>query len=123
MATTTQSRSAVARPPLLYLLVLLALTLPVHSAEPPLIGAWSCHRGPCLDPEIEFAIEDGHRVFRSWLHHRPSLRGTWSTDGSTLTVTVGGGDFEYEIVRVNKKVLVLRADDDKESAHYTRITD
>src|SRR5688572_24967809 len=97
----------------------LAMVKPVPVSEA-IVGAWSCDRGPCIDPEIEFAIEDGERIFRSWLHHRPALRGTWSVEGSTLIVNSGGGSSEYRIVRVNRKELVLRQDDE-ESARYLRI--
>lgn len=97
----------------------LAMVKPVPVSEA-IVGAWSCDRGPCFDPEIEFAIEDGERIFRSWLHHRPASRGTWSVEGSTVTVTSADMKFEYRIVRVNRKELVLRQDDD-ESARYLRI--
>jgi hypothetical protein len=92
-------------------------------ARPELVGAWECLSGPCIDPEIEFGIEDKVLVFRSWLHHRPSALGTWALDGSAVTVRCcGGSENVYAIVRVGKNELVLREEGEKEAARYRRVS-
>ena len=103
------------------LLLLAALTL--TPTEKSLVGSWECRSGPCIDPEIEFAVEDGKRVFRSWLHHRPGTFGTWSVEGKTVTIVCCGGNdaTEYRIVKVTKRELVLRPDDADGNARYRRI--
>jgi hypothetical protein len=89
---------------------------------PALVGAWECASGPCFDPEIEFGIEDKVRVFRSWLHQRPSALGTWSVEGKTITIKCcSDRTTELAIVRVNDKELVVREEDEKEVARYRRI--
>ena len=105
------------------MILLLVAALALSPAEKSLVGAWECRSGPCIDPEIEFAVEDGKRVFRSWLHHRPSAFGTWSVEGKTVTIICCGGDdaSEYRIVRVTKRELVLRPDYDDKDSRYRRI--
>lgn len=91
---------------------------------PALVGAWECASGPCIDPEIEFGIEDKVRVFRSWLHQRPASIGTWSVEGKTVTIKCcSDRTTQLAIVRVNDKELVLREEDEKEVARYRRIPD
>lgn len=92
-------------------------------ARPELVGAWECVSGPCIDPEIEFGIEDKVLVFRSWLHQRPSAIGTWTLDGSSVTVRCcAGSENIYSIVRVGKNELLLREEAEKETARYRRIS-
>jgi hypothetical protein len=89
---------------------------------PALVGAWECVSGPCLDPQVSFGLEEKVRVFRSWLHNRPAMIGTWSVRGSTVTVDCCSGmTLSLEIVRVNRKELVLREEGDDEAARYRRI--
>jgi len=91
---------------------------------PALVGSWECASGPCIDPEIEFGIEDKVRVFRSWLHQRPSAVGTWSVEGKTITIKCcSDRTMKLAIVRVNDKELVVREEDEKEVARYRRIPD
>ena len=88
----------------------------------PLVGAWSCAGGPCIDPEIEFAVEDGRHIFRSWLHQRPSAVGRWAADGTALTIVCCGGVvMNLRVVSVSEKELVLRGENERRSARYTRI--
>lgn len=107
----------------LLILCLVALTGGKQSVdyEKSIVGAWGCSSGPCIDPEIAFEVEDGARVFRSWLHHRPSMIGKWSVSGSTVTIAMAGLENTYKIDRVNKKVLILREEGDEEPARYKRI--
>ena len=87
-----------------------------------ILGAWRCARGPCFDPEIAFEIEDGTRVFRSWLHHRPARNCEWSLEGDSLTLLCSSGSAtRYRVIRTTKKVLVLLEEGEKRPARYRRI--
>ena len=105
------------------MILFLVAALALSPTEKTLIGNWACKSGPCIDPEIEFAVEDGKRVFHSWLHHRPGSFGTWSVEGKVVTIVCCSGQntSEYRIVRVNKRELILRADGDTVNARYRRI--
>ena len=88
-----------------------------------IIGAWECTGGPCIDPEIEFAVQNGARVFKSWLRQRPASSGTWLIKDTTVTITLADHDYAYRIVQLNKDRLVLRGESDRESARYRRIVE
>lgn len=110
------------------LLCILILTPPRTEAEPPtlsasaILGAWSCRKGPCFDPEIEFSIEEDRQMFRSWLHHRPSAFCEWSLRERSLTLTCGSGlTLNYEVIKASRKTLILRQEGEKQSARYRRI--
>jgi hypothetical protein len=106
------------------LLLFVASARSAQPAEPAkaIVGYWGCRSGPCFDPEIGFTVDEGERVFQSWLHQRPGASGRWSVEGKTLTVVCCSGQtYKYRIVRVNKRELVLRGEDEKESARYRRI--
>ena len=52
-----------------------------------LLGVWLCVQGACPDEQIEFALEDGTRRYRSWLHDRPSVSdGSWSPEDLQLVI-------------------------------------
>lgn len=40
--------------------------------------------------EVQFDVDEGRRIYRSWLHQRPDMTGTWSF--SNCRVTVRGPD-------------------------------
>ena len=40
--------------------------------------------------ELQFDLDNGRRIFRSWLHQRPEMTGTWSF--SNCRVTARGPD-------------------------------
>jgi len=104
------------------LLALLFADQDTPPAPEPLLGAWSCDGGPCIDPQIEFAVEDGRHVFRSWLHERPSIVGRWVADGPAITIVCCSGVvMSYKIVSVDAMELVLRGDHERRSARYKRM--
>ena len=96
-----------------------------------LVGNWICREGPCLDEEIQFAVEDGEPVYNSWLHARPSASGgTWSLEGDRLTITCCGRlEMTQIIVELGESTLRLRdsgEDETKdneaaETAVYSRV--
>ena len=73
------------------------------------VGSWTCETS-CPDEDIAFTIEDGKRVYASWLHRRPSVvNAEWSLRGSDLTVTRDGEIlYEWRVVQVTKTRLVMR---------------
>ena len=110
--------------------ILLGVTIlkpaPADAELPPasaaaILGAWSCVKGPCFDPEIEFAVEEDRQIFRSWLHHRPSAICEWSLRGRSLSLTCGSGlIFTYEVVKATRRTLILR-EEERSPARYRRI--
>ena len=96
------------------------------AAAPPIVGNWRCESGPCLDEEIQFALDDGERIYNSWLHARPSASGgRWSLEGDVLKITCCGGlEMSQTVVAVDASTLELRDFGDApetESALYSRI--
>lgn len=89
----------------------------------PILGNWLCQDGPCLDEEIQFAIEDGQRVYNSWLHARPSASGGhWSLEGDRLTIECCGGlEISQGVVAVERTSLRLREPESGEVAVYSRV--
>jgi len=96
--------------------LLLALLLPIAACvsaataptEEQIIGAWACDEGECPDAELEFAIEDGEHVFRTWLHARPATRARWQLQGDTLTILSSDMRDEWQVVEVTRRTLRLR---------------
>jgi hypothetical protein len=43
--------------------------------------------------ELQFALENGRRIFRSWLHQRPEMFGTWAISNCRVKAS-GPGDME-----------------------------
>lgn len=74
-----------------------------------LVGSWICESG-CWDEEVQFAIEDGERVYNSWLHERPSASGgSWSVEGNILSIQCCAGlESEYEVLSVTGTDLIMR---------------
>ena len=83
-----------------------------------LLGGWACVEGACPDEAIAFSIEDGVRVYRSWLHERPSaVDGRWSLEGTRLTIACcDGPDAAYEILESTARLLRLRSIDGGDEA-------
>ena len=74
--------------------------------ESALLGGWACDEG--IDPEIDFRLVDGERVFASYLHSRPSHSGMWRTEDGTLTVETDDGlTYLFPYVVVSEDQLVL----------------
>jgi hypothetical protein len=86
-------------------------------------GNWACVSGPCSDPEIQFALEDGRRVYNSWLHARPSASGgSWTLKGRKLTTECCAGiREEWEVLRADGTRLHLREAGSKHTAVFKRI--
>jgi hypothetical protein len=92
--------------------------------EDRLLGNWACVSGPCGDPEIQFARDDGRRVYNSWLHERPSASGgSWTLAGNRLSMSCCGhaSPSEWVVMRVSEKHLHLRPAGSKENAVFRRL--
>lgn len=95
-----------------------------QTLEDRLLGNWACVSGPCGDPEIQFALEDGRRVYNSWLHQRPSASGgSWKLDGRKLSIECCArpSPDEWVVMRVSVQHLHLRPAGGKESAVFRRL--
>ena len=87
-------------------------------------GAWQRAGRSGFFEQMEFAREDGRRVFNSWLHERPEMsNATWSFDQCTLrihSVNEPALAFAYEVRMPSRDRLELK--EAKEPvARYRRI--
>lgn len=89
-----------------------------------IVGSWICESG-CWDEEVQFAIEDGERVYNSWLHARPSASGgSWSVAGNILSIQCCAGiEDEYEVLSVTGTDLIMRDTDSGEETLMKRFVD
>ena len=86
-------------------------------------GPWASVKGGFFE-EFELALEDGNRVFNSWLHQRPEyLGGEWRLDNCRLQITYlpANVSFHFASVRVANNRLYLREAAGKPEAVYKRI--
>jgi hypothetical protein len=109
------------------LLLLFWCTGPSHAGQGPqqrlLPGSWVYVSGPTDFEQMAFAIENGRRVFRSWLHERPEHTGQWTLRGKEVVIRIAGtGAFNetFRIVQVTQKRLVVRFRGRKSSAVFRR---
>lgn len=78
--------------------------------ESTLLGDWCAGSANAFHEEFSLNIEDGVRVFSSWLHRRPAESGTWELKGRTFTIRGSSGEASsiYTIVSVGKERLLIR---------------
>jgi hypothetical protein len=89
--------------------------------EAVLIGAWIHVSGPAYFEEMAFNVEDGERVFASWLHRRPFITGHWSLSGNTLKVEYHGKIQKvWTVVQADRSRLLLREDGLQEITVYKK---
>ena len=73
--------------------------------------------------QIAFAIEDGQRVFRTWLHERPEITdGRWTLSGCVLTMnaTAAGVNQErFVLAMPEPDILTMAAQDESENSSST----
>lgn len=107
--------------PLLLVLILASSCLGSRDiAESTLLGDWCAGSPNAFHEELSLSIEDGARVFSSWLHHRPAESGTWELNGRTFTIRGSSGSTtSYTIVRVSRNRLLIRQAD-AETEVYVR---
>jgi hypothetical protein len=108
---------------LLLLLGVLSATTP--QAQPPLDevirGDWCAGSKKAFHEEFSLDLQDGVRVFKSWLHEKPDLTGTWELRGRSLVIRGANGDrMEYKILRASRTRLVVRDANEKYNETYLR---
>ena len=86
-----------------------------------IIGTWVSVKGPADFDSMEFAVEDGERIFRSWMHDRPAMFGHWDSDGSSIKAE-GTGDLQiqWSVISVSKNKLVLRENGEQKKSVFRR---
>jgi hypothetical protein len=104
---------------------LLGPALPPHASakgHDGVAGVWVSVKGPTDFDSMEFVVEDGAQIFRSWMHNRPAWFGSWTLDGTVLTVTMQENvTLKWTVVSVSKKKLVLLAEGEKKKSVYRRV--
>ncbi len=68
----------------------------------------------------EFALMPDHE-FRSWLHHRPASKGTWSLKDNAIHIKDSLGEIKMKVIKVDKKEAVFRFDDTKTPAVFEKV--
>jgi hypothetical protein len=58
-------------------------------SESQVMGPWCSGSENSYYEEFSLTIEDGKRMFGSWLHHRPESTGTWELTSRELSITPG----------------------------------
>lgn len=75
--------------------------------------------------QMEFAVQDGHQVFSSWLHDRPEVSGGLRTlTGCTSRVAAGRsseGNWTLQLIALGPSRPTLRQDGKPESFTCRRI--
>ena len=62
------------------------------------------------------------RVFKSWMHEKPALSGSWELRGRSLVIRGSSGDtMEYKILRASRTRLIVRDKNEKYDEVYVRI--
>jgi len=85
------------------------------------VGAWIHVSGPAYFQEMAFTIENGERIFMSWLHHRPFVNGHWRLSENRLEVEYHGKTRRiWTVVKADKQRLVLREEGLQELTVYRR---
>ncbi len=87
-------------------------------------GDWCAGSKNAFHEEFALDVENGVRVFSSWLHQKPALYGTWELKGRTLTVHGENGDLmEYNILSASRTRLVVREKLARHPGHSPRKLD
>ena len=94
---------------------------PRQSLEKTILGDWCAGSKNAFHEQFSLDVEDGTRVFRSWLHDKPAFSGTWEVNDRSLVIRDRNGDpMEYKILRASSKRLVVREVTRKDSEVYVR---
>ncbi len=84
------------------------------TAEELLLGDWCAGSRSSFHEEFSLSIENGERIFESWLHQRPAEAGTWELKDTQFTIHGSSGqEYAYILVSVTSKKLVLRPKDEE----------
>lgn len=94
---------------------------PGQSVERAILGGWCAGSKNAFHEQFSLDVEDGARVFHSWLHDKPALMGTWEVIDRSLVIRDGDRTrMEYKILRASSKRLVVRDRTRKDSEVYVR---
>jgi hypothetical protein len=87
-----------------------------------IIGTWVSIKGPADFDSMEFAAENGERIFRSWMHDRPAMFGHWNSDGRTINAeSTGDLRMQWSVISVSKNKLVLREKGEQQKSVFRRM--
>jgi len=93
--------------------------------EKSLTGSWALVSRTGAFEQMELAVEDGHRVFHSWLHERPEISaGQWALNGCTLEIRAPSEPaltYAFTVISVDGRRLTLREAGEPGMARYRRI--
>lgn len=90
------------------------------TAEEMILGDWCAGSKSAFHEGFSLSIENGERLFESWLHQRPAESGTWELRDKQFTIHGSSGqEYAYTLVSITSAKLVLRQRN-KEPEVYVR---
>lgn len=104
----------------LCLAAMIAVSVPAHASgsrntcrftQRDFVSNWAERTAPGEESndtqELQFDIDSGRRIFRSWLHQRPEMTGTWSFSNCRVTARGPGNmTMTYRFVGSNSNRLI-----------------
>ncbi len=85
---------------------------PCTVVEKDVVGAWGRPTGVAFFEEFELAVDDGERLFNSWLHQRPEVSGArWTYADCRLHIEASKNPamtWDYTVAMRGRTRLVLR---------------
>ena len=92
--------------------------------EKSLTGSWEQVSRAGAFEQMELSLDNGRRVFHSWLHERPEITdGQWSLKGCTLEVRVPSApalNYTFTVIAADGKRLILREAGESGVGRYRR---
>lgn len=93
--------------------------------EQSVTGAWALVSRAGAFEQMELSVDNGQRVFNSWLHERPEITaGQWSLKACTLEVRAPSEPAlttSFTVISADGQRLVLREAGEPRVARYRRI--
>jgi hypothetical protein len=74
------------------------------------VGDWMCQEGDAPFGEISIGMLNDEGIYSTFIDSRPQGSGTWTLDGSTLTLTGTDGTFSFTDADVVEGILMLTDD-------------
>ena len=86
-------------PVVVLLIARLAAADEPSTAEATILGDWCAGSKSAFHEQFSLSIDDGVRIFESWLHERPAESGTWELKDRSFTIHGRSGhEYSYKVV-------------------------
>lgn len=89
--------------------------------EGDVLGAWLRDKNGFFE-EMLLSIDNGNKVFTSWLHHKPEMIGSWRIENCILKISGGENlNFDFKLKGIKKERLYLYDDETNGLAVYKKL--